>query len=356
MQRKVRIGIVGAGGIANFHHIPSLLKHPSASITAVCDVNSRAAEDTARRLGISEVYSDYRDLIGQAPVDAVVVCTSNDQHAPASLAAIERGLHVLCEKPLALDAAQARELAQAAAKAGIVTAVNFSYRQNPAVRFIKDILDSGDLGTVYQVSFQYLQGYLADPETPIRPATLWRAQKRTAGLGVLGDLGSHLVDLARFWFGEIGAVQALQRTYVTRRPLADGGFAEVDGDDVTMALLHFDAGMVATLQTSWAAAPWGNHQRVEIYGSRGSIVYENEDQRTIHAVFGGAPMFKYRALAPVQVPQRYHDTTTTHPAAFVDAILKGEPYTPGFAEGARCQEILDTIARAAAEGGTLATR
>jgi len=353
LERTVRVGIVGAGGIANLHHIPSLLKHPSARIAAVCDVNPEAAQETARRHGIPEVYADYRDLVSRASVDAVAVCTSNDQHAPASLAAMERGLHVLCEKPLALNAGQARELAQTAASAGVITAVNFSYRQNPAVRFIKDVVDSGDLGTIYQVSFQYLQGYLADPETPIREATAWRVQKRLAGLGVLGDLGSHLVDLARFWFGEIDAVQALQRTFVTRRPLLDGGTVEVDGDDVTMALLHFASGTVGTLQTSWSAAPWGNHQRVEIYGSRGSIVYENEDQRTIRAVFG-APMLKYRTLAPIPVPQRYHDTATTHPQAFVDAVLKGEAYTPGFADGARCQLVLDTIARAAEEGTLLA--
>lgn len=346
----VRVGIIGTGGIARYHHIPSLLKHPAARILAVCDVRREAAEAVAAEIGVGEVYTDYTDMLERAPLDAVVIATPNDQHAPASLAAIERGRHVLCEKPLALDAASAQALVGAAAAAGVVNAVNFSYRPNPAVRYIKDIVDSGDLGKIYQVSFQYLQGYLADPDVPLRPGTVWRVQRRTAGLGVLGDLGSHLIDLARFWFGEIAAVQSLQRTFVQQRPTADGGTVDVDGDDVTCALLDFEAGMVATFQTSWAAVPWGNHQRVEIYGSNGSIVYENENQRSIRAVFG-SPMAKYRTFAEIPVPQQYHDSARPHAQGFVDAILKGQAYRPSFEDGARCQAILDAIDAAAVEGG-----
>ncbi len=348
--RIVRLGIIGTGGIARFHHIPSLLKYPAAKIVAVCDVRREAAEAVAAEIGVGEVYTDYLDMLERAPLDAVVVATSNDQHAPVSLAAIERGRHVLCEKPLALDAASAQALVGAAAASGVITAVNFSYRPNPAVRFIKDVVESGDLGTIYQVSFQYLQGYLADPEIPLRPGTIWRVQRKTAGLGVLGDLGSHLIDLGRFWFGEIESVQSLQRTFVHTRPTADGGTVEVDGDDVTCALLDFDAGMVATFQVSWSAVPWGNHQRVEIYGSKGSIVYENENQRSIRAVFG-TPMAKYRTFAEIPVPQHYHDTTKSHAEGFVDAILKGKPYRPSFEDGARGQAILDAIDAAAADGG-----
>jgi predicted dehydrogenase len=346
----VRVGIIGAGGIARHHHVPSLLKHPAARIVAICDVNRASASALAADLGIDGTYTDYLNMLERVPLDAVVVATSNDQHAPASLAAIRRGLHVLCEKPLALDASGARALVEAAAAAGVVTAVNFSYRPNPAVRYIKDIIVSGDLGQIYEVSFQYLQGYLADPDAPLLSGTVWRVQKKHAGLGVLGDLGSHLIDLARFWFGEIVAVQSMQRTFVHERPTADGGRIVSDGDDVTVALLDFAAGMVATFQTSWSAVPWGNHQRVEIYGSKGSIIYENENQRSIRAVFG-SEMAKYRTLAEIPVPQQYHDRTRSHAEGFVDAVLKGQAYVPGFAEGARCQEILDAIAATSISGG-----
>ena len=351
MADLVRLGIVGAGGIANFHHIPNLLKHPRAQITAVCDVNEAAAAETAQRHDIAYIYTDYRAMLEEAPLDAVVVCTSNNQHAPVSLAAIEKRLHVLCEKPLALNEAEARELAITAERAGVIHGVNFSYRTNPAVRFVKEIVESGDLGIIYQISLQYLQGHNADPDVPVRPGSAWRMQRSLAGLGVLGDLGSHLIDLARFWFGEIAAVQSAQRTFIKERPLLAGGTVAVDGDDVTMAILDFERGMLGTLQTSWSAPPWGNHQRIEIYGSKGGIVYENENQQSIQAVFGGAPMFKYRTLAPVQVPARFHETATTHPAAFVDAVSRGEAYHPDFSDGARCQEILDAIADAAIDGG-----
>lgn len=349
MVKQIRVGVIGAGGMANGHHLPSLKKCAAADVTAVCDVRRQSAEETARRHGIPNVYTDYRELIANAPVDAVVIVTSNDQHAPMALAAIERGLHVLCEKPLALNATEAHEIANAARRAGIISAVNFSYRQNPASRFIRDVIEAGDLGTVYQISLQYLQGYLADPDFALPPQTAWRVQRRLAGLGVLGDLGSHLVDLSRFFLGEITGVQSIQRTFVKERPLEEGGTVAVDGDDVTMALLEFERGAIGTFQTSWSAMPWGNHQRVEIYGSKGAIVYENENQHAIQAVFG-APMAKYRALSTIAVPQRYHDTVTTHVQAFVESVQRGESYTPDFADGARAQEILDTIDRVAAEG------
>ena len=352
MDRQLGVGIIGTGGMAVGSHIPNFLKHPAVRLAAVCDVNKESVQAAARRFGVAECYTDYRELIARAPVDLVAVCTTNDQHAPASILACERRLHVLCEKPLALDLAQAESMLAAARQFGVNTAVNFSYRQNPAVRFIKDIIDSGDLGQIYQVSFKYLQGYLADPETPLHPARTWRAEKRFAGQGVLGDLGSHMIDLSRFWFGEISAVQALMRTFHTERPLIGGGTVQVDGDDVTVALLDFETGTVGTLQTSWAATPWSNHQHIEIYGSKGGIVYENENQQTIMAVFG-TPMAKYRAMAPVQVPASYHGALTTHQHAFVEAILKGEQYVPGFAEGVACQRILDGIASAAESGQRL---
>lgn len=353
MERTVRVGIAGAGGIANFHHIPSLLKHPAARLVAVCDVNPQRALEAAQRHGIPRTYTDYEAMISDGGLDALVVCTSNDHHVPASLAAVRAGLHVLCEKPLALNAAEAQELASAAERMGVVTAVNFSYRQNPAVRYIKEIVESGDLGTIYHVTVQYYQGYLADPDTPLRPATAWRVQKRLAGQGVLGDLGSHLVDLCRFWLGEIKAVQSMQRVFVPTRPLQEGGFVDVDTDDVTAALLDFESGAAGTLQTSWSAAPWGNHQRVEIYGSKGSVVYENENQQSIQAVFG-SPMFKYRTFATLPVPRVYHDTLTTHAQAFVDAVLADKPYEPSFTDGARCQWVIDTIAVAAVEHARVA--
>jgi predicted dehydrogenase len=349
VDRQIRVGIIGTGGMAVGSHIPNFLKHPAVKLTAFCDVNHDSVQAAGRRFGVPDCLTDYRDLISRAPVDLVAVCTSNDQHAPASILACERGLHVLCEKPLALSVAQAEAMQAAATKAGVNTSVNFSYRQNPAVRFIKDIISSGDLGQIYQVTFEYVQGYLSDPAIQLHPARVWRAQKSIAGQGALGDLGSHMIDLAHYWFGEMRSVQALMKTYVTERPLIGGGAAKVDCDDTTMALFDFRAGMIGSLHTSWAASPWNNHQHIEIYGARGGIVYENENQQSIMAVFG-APMVKYRAMAKVDVPASYHNSLTTHQFAFVESILRDERYDPGFAEGLACQRVIDAVAESARTG------
>ena len=187
------------------------------------DVN--AAGRAAWRLGWGEVTSDWRAVLERADIDVVDICTPGDSHAEIAVAALEAGKHVICEKPLASTLAEAEVMADAAAVArvrGIRSLVGFNYRRVPALALARQVIAEGRLGRIYQVRAAYLQDWAADPASPLT----WRMQRARAGSGALGDLGSHVVDLAQFLVGEdLVGVSGLEQTFVSKRPLdgAEGG-------------------------------------------------------------------------------------------------------------------------------------
>ena len=213
-------------------------------------------------------FADYRELLA-LPLDAVSICTPNSYHEPIALAAIAAGKHVLCEKPLALSHEGARRMAETAEAAGVITAVNFRYRFIPSAWFAHDLIAAGELGEIYHVYGDYFNGSMVDPQTPIA----WRQARAESGSGALGDLASHLIDLYRYWFGEIAAVQGHLRTFTTERPAPGGGTATVDVDDAATCLLRLASGAEGLVNASRNAAGHSNHQRVEVYGTKGSLVY-----------------------------------------------------------------------------------
>jgi predicted dehydrogenase len=342
---RLGIGVIGVGGMAMYFHLPAVERTGRAYVAAVCDVNQEALERAARRFGVPETYTRYEDLVASPRVAAVLIATSNDQHAPVALAALKAGKHVLCEKPLALSVAEAREMQRAAAESGLVTGVNFSYRQDPAVRFVADLLARGEIGRPTFLTVQYLQGNLADPQVPLT----WRRQARYAGMGIAGDLGSHLVDLCRYWIGEITAVTAHTRTFVTERPDGHGGLGTVDVDDAVSFSCDFASGAMGVLTSTAFATGRRNDQRAEIYGPEGALVYENTDQEAITALFGQAAA-RHGLFGRLPVPEHYRKTRSDHVASFVAAILEGHAMEPSFLDGLRCQQVLDAVRDSAREG------
>jgi predicted dehydrogenase len=340
---RLGIGVVGVGGMARAFHLPAVERTGRARVTAVCDVNAEALR-AARAVG-AETYTRYEDLVASPRVDAVIVAASNDLHAPVALAALRAGKPVLCEKPLALSAAQAREMHEEGTRRGLVTGVNFSYRNDPGVRFIKDLLQRGEIGPPTFLMLQYLQGYLTDPQMPLT----WRRQSSSAGTGILGDLGSHLIDLCRYWIGEITTVTAHTRIFVTERPDGQGGTGRVDVDDAVSFACDFATGTMGVISSTGYATGHGNDQRAEIYGPDGALIYENTDQQSIGALFGQTAA-RHGLFGRLAVPARYHETESDQVAAFVTAILDGRPMTPSFLDGLRCQEVVDAVAESAREG------
>ena len=187
---NVRVGLIGTSWWADAMYLPALAEHPRGAITAIAGRNAATTEAVAARWGIAHSYASADALLADADIDAVIIASSNASHAPLALAAIERGLHVLCEKPLGLDAAEAGRIAAAADRAGIVSMTPFTYRFMPLSVQIRRYIDEGYVGRPYHMGARYFTGFARDGEYA------WRFDRAEAGSGVLGDLGSHWIDMA----------------------------------------------------------------------------------------------------------------------------------------------------------------
>lgn len=341
MGAIVRFGMVGTGGMGTAGHLRVLQDSPHTQVVALCDVNPNTLKAAAERYSIGSTYTDYREMLEREQLDAIDVATPNVVHAEISLAAIQRRLHVICEKPMAMNRREAREMVASARSHQVKNAVNFSYRNVPAARFIREIIQSGEIGEVYHLIATYNQGWLVDPLSP----HVWRLVKSLTGTGVLGDLGSHLIDLARFWVGEIEGVSSQLKTFVTKRPRADGSQGDVDVDDSASFLADFANGATGSFFCTRYAFARSNAQRAEIYGTKGGIVYDNEKPNEIQYSIGSFMAHQQR-YSVMPVPSVHLEPRSTM-RLFAEDILQGTTSTPTFEDGAAAQEILDAIEESA---------
>lgn len=362
-MRKVRVGIVGAGGIARWH-IRGYRRCEGFEVVAACDVRPEALEQVREEFGVPRTYADYSDLLAHEELDLVSICTPNDMHYPVAMVAIERGLAVFCEKPLALTYTQAREMTEAAAQAGVRTGVNFSHRITPASRLAREIVRSGALGTIYRVAAVYAAGW---PNYADRPFT-WRNDAARAGYGGMGDMGSHIMDMMMWWLGtDVSSLTAHMRTFVPERDdPASGRRVQVTTEDQGSLLLQYGNGAMGYLCGSYVFTGRGYDQRAEVYGSEGGLMYDQqrpyelqlwlpEEQMAGFTVArrGGTPDRPYHT---VLVPERLHAKDDRGPrsivVAFAESLQTGEEddLVPTFEDGLRVQEVLEASARAAASG------
>ena len=279
----LRVAVAGVGSFTQRVLIPGLIATPDADLVAVFGPTAEKTQKLAAEKGIPQAFSDYERMLDEVRPEAVVVATPNDVHAPMSLAAIRRGMHVFCEKPLGLTVAEAEEMADAARKAGVRTAVNFTYRSTNPMRHVRHLMDQGRLGTPYHFSITFWQNLRTDPAVPIGYRML-----RERGGGALLDIGVHMMDLIRWFFGGIEAVAGITYTGVSERPAADGGRAAVTADDVTSFLVRIPGGATGTVQVSQIASGRQNYRRVELSGSNGAIMAEED--RTLSPIVRVAPM------------------------------------------------------------------
>ena len=334
---KLQVGIIGAGGAARGAHVPGYRSTGRADVLAVCDVNADAARAFAETLEISNHYGSVEDMLAQEELDVVSICTSNDAHHPAAMAAIARGLHVFCEKPLAINFAEAVEMHDAAEAKGVVNGINFTYRTTPAARYIKELADQAIFGDVNQFNIEYYQSYSMQPGRGLE----WRFQKKLTGTGALADLGSHATDLAMWLNGGISGARGQMATFIHERPLLDGsGMGTVDVDDVTTFLARYENGATGVVDATRLATGRSNHQRITIYGDKGSLVFQNGPEGRIEVAV--EPFSKDGSAVPVPVPSRLAASSPSHVPAFVNTILDGAPVDyPTFADGLRVQEVLE---------------
>lgn len=341
--KNLRVAVVGLR--VGKSHLDALAAHPRAEIRAVCDPVEDLAREMARHYSVPGVYADYETMLAHEDLDGVCLATPNRLHAPMTRAAIARGLHVLCEKPLTLDTGEARDLLRMARAAGITHATNFSNRPNPAVRFVKEQIDAGVLGRVYEVHLTYQQDFLGDPMAP----HTWRNSRVEGGSGVIGDTGSHMLDLSRLFLGEVASVSAHLGIVTAERARPDGSMAVVDADDLAFASLRYAGGVHGLLRVSRVARGRSDLRRVELYGERASLVLEIDTG--INRVWRAdeATVFRGDGFRIVFARDPRISTWGGNILEWVDASLERRGMAPSFEDGLRCQEILDAAIRSDAE-------
>jgi predicted dehydrogenase len=402
---SIGVGMVGYAFMGRAHSLAWRAVGPvfevplEPRLAAICGRDEVATRLAADRLGWAAVESDWRALIARDDVQLVDIGAPGHLHAPIAIAALQAGKHVLCEKPLANTVAEA-ELMSAAADAafpsGARAMVGFNYRRVPAIALARRLVEAGRIGTLRHVRAVYLQDWLVDPDSPLT----WRMQAEQAGSGALGDLGAHIVDLARFLSGdEIAGVSAVSATFVGERPLpgafgAGGGIGSATGtgtadaggtgdvsatggadrrgrvtvDDAVIFSARFESGALGSFEATRYAAGRKNVLRIELNGSAGTLAFDLERLNELEFYDGddtdGGATAGFRRILVTEPEHPYlsgwwppghllgWDHTFTHQARdLLTAIADGAQPEPSFADGLAVQRVLDAVQRSAGAGG-----
>jgi predicted dehydrogenase len=344
---------------------------PRPRMTAICGRDEAGVKHAAETLGWESYETNFHKLVNRSDIGLVDVSTTGNTHYHIVLDAIAAGKHVFCEKPLANSIEEAREMVLAAEQAGVINAINFNYRKVPAVAFAKQLIENGMLGEIRHWRAVYLQDWINDPEFPL----VWRLQKDLAGSGALGDIGAHIVDLSHYLIGPITEVIGTLSTYIHERPVETGSGlgagleatkgterGQVTVDDSTTFLAKFRNGVSGTFEATRLAPGRRNYNSFEINGSHGTIsfnlermnelqVYFTEDPaglqgfRTINVTEPGHP---YAVWWPAGHIIGYEHTFTHAVKEVLDGIRTGVSPVPTFADGSKCQAVLDAVERSAA--------
>lgn len=346
---SVRIGIIGTGfGVSS--QLPGFRQVPGAEVVAICSGRRERAEQAAREHGIELAYDDYQIMLHEAKLDLVSIVTPVVTHAPMSFAAVEAGCHVLCEKPTAMDAIEARAMYDRAKMAGGVHMIDHELRFDPTRTRIAELIAEGYVGTVYFAAIRNVGNF----RLPGRPWSWW--SQRAQGGGALGASGSHQVDLLRWWLGDIVEVNGQLETFVTSRPdPASGGEPRtVDSDDTCIFSARFASGAQAYVTISYLAHHGGSNG-VEIHGSEGSLVLDNDDR--LWGRRAGADSPEELTPAPSELAAGVPANVWARSFALlarelVGAIQDERALRRGatFYDGWRVQQVLDAIRRSSEQG------
>src|ERR1700754_5028604 len=248
-------------------------------LVSIAGRNEEAVASAARRYGFTDHVTDWKTIVSDPRIGVFDNSGPNNFHAEPTIAAAEAGKHVICEKPLGRTADEAYETWQRVAATGVKAMCAFNYRFVPAVRLAREIIASGDLGEIFHFRGRYLQEWIIDADFPL----VWRLDKEVAGSGALGDLGAHVIDLARYLVGEIDAVSASPRTFVKDR---EGGAVTVD--DAVESLVDFENGAVGTIEATRFASGRKNALQFEINGSKGSLAFDIERLNELQVHYSGS--------------------------------------------------------------------
>ena len=376
---ELGVAMIGSGLMAKSHTMGyrnvesvygSTPLRPRVEILA--DASEGLAESGAASLGYARWTTDWREAVTDPAVDVVDVVTPNFLHKEIAMAAIAAGKHVYCEKPLALSAADAQEMYEAAEAAGVKTLVGFNYLRNPAIAEARRLIAEGVLGDIWTFQGRFVLDACSDPDVPFT----WRFERKLAGTGALGDLGAHVISLAQVLVGPIASVVGLSRTFITSRPEPTGAFGygsgadleaprhEVENDDATTFLMQFASGASGHIEASRVSTGRTWHQSIELIGSKGALQFVQQDIHTLRLYVTGDPAdrkgYKEIELGPAHgdygafwpfagVPLGVHELKTIEVNELLHAIAEDRRPDGDFEAGWRVSQVLDAVEQSAAE-------
>ncbi|MCP4200143.1 MAG: Gfo/Idh/MocA family oxidoreductase [Proteobacteria bacterium] len=364
VKPEIRIGLVGYGFIGKIHtmayQLLPMMYDPfpaTVRLVGVAAASQASMQKGIEQGGYEHGTTDWRQLVARDDIDVIDCCTPNFLHKEVLIAAMRAGKHVYCDKPLAMNLAEAREIAAVAEESGVLTQMTFNYRFVPAMMRAKQLVEEGRLGRVYSFRAAYLHAGYIDPNRPIS----WRLDASKGGGGALFDLGAHVLDLVRFLLGDFESINALTETFIRERPLPGkpDEMRPVEVDDLALMTLRMANGAVGTVEASRLATGASDELRLEIHGSDGALRFNLMDPNWLYVYDArepGAPIGGERGFKAIETVQRYPPPaalpgpkfsvgwTRFHIASqydFITSLLAGGPTSPDFEDGMKVQEVME---------------
>lgn len=372
LTKELGIGLVGYKFMGKAHSNAfskvGMFFNPSVPIKmkAICGRDEEWVKASAEKFRWDGYETSWKNLIDRDDIDIIDITAPSNAHKDIAIEAAKNGKHIFCEKPLALNLKDAREMLEAVQNAGVKHQIGFNYRFAPALQLAKKLIDQGKLGKIYHFRAKYLQDWIIDPEFPL----VWRLDKNVAGSGSHGDLGAHLIDAARFLIGEFDKVIGVSKTFIEERPIVEkmeglsgksqdsSSRGKVTVDDATLFIAEFKSGALGSFEATRFSTGHKNDMSLEINGSKGSIKFEfermNELQyystddaegvqgfRTIQVTEGVHPYME--AWWPAGHVIGYEHTFVHEMYEFIEAIAKDTSTSPDFNDGVKCSQVLEAV-------------
>jgi len=363
MSDTINVAIIGASFMGKAHSnayldVGHYFDGPKPVMHTMCDVNKNAAELLAEKFGWQSVETSWEKLVQRDDIDLVDICTPNNTHKPIAVAAAQAGKHVICEKPIALTADEAKAMYDAAEKTNVRHMTAFNYRRVPAIVLAKKLIEQGKIGKIHHFNAVYYQDWLVDPDFPF----IWRHDVDITGSGAHGDMNAHTVDLARYLVGEVDAVCAAKKVFIEERKKEDGTMGQVTADDALYFITTFRNGALGNFMATRYATGRKNYLRLEIFGSEGAIMFNLERLNELD-FYSRSDEPNAQGFRNIVVTEGSHpylnmwwppghiigwEHTFIHEIGdLLLAIDKGENVQADFYDGYRCQQVLDAASESA---------
>ncbi len=372
MKKKLNIGMIGYGFMARTHsnawrRVGNFFDlEYTPVLKTVCGLDAAEARAFASRWGYESSTTDWRQVVEDKNIDLVEICVPNNLHAAIAIAAAQAGKMVICEKPLALNVAQALEMTEAVESAGVPNLASFNYRRIPAVTLAKNLIDSGKLGKIFHYRANFLQDWTISTDVPQGGMATWRLDAKAAGSGVTGDLLAHCIDLALWQNGPISSVNAMTEIFIKeRKNIETGQMATVGIDDACTFFCRFDNGSMGNFEATRYARGHKALFTFEINGEKGSIAWDLHDLhrlsyfdhaddgltrgwRTIHVTDGDHPYMDKWWVPGLAIG--YEHSFVHQAADFLESLTTGVPVGATFRDGLATQRVCDAVIDSAKTG------